>query len=200
MGIMQEILRLKSFVEGNLISYILYRFPQLQNGSEFHLDKRIEVNVPFGNIEIRNGRGTSIIKPEICITSQSLCLCAEVAAWDDDNLSADTKRSEAHTSVSRIGLSTESIYFAQKVMCQVFPAYLHCKTKSTNCFAFLSFTQNHEGKMLGVLTELRAKKFLQEFVRPLERDQKDLNDYYQLIYELRFHEDTDKIVNILNSH
>ena len=131
MGLMQELLRLKSFIEGNLLFYILCRFPQLKIGSEFQLCKQIEVEKPFGSIKTRRDDGTSKIIPEICITSQSLCLCAEAAAWDDDNSSGEKKRSEAHNSMHKIGLPSDSIYFAQKVMCQVLPAYLYCKKRST---------------------------------------------------------------------
>lgn len=199
MKIMHDILRLKSFVEGNLISYLLERFQELKNGSGFQLEKRIEVAEPFGNIETRKATGTSSIEPEICITSRRFGLCAEAVAWDDDKSSADTKRSEAHGAMSKIGLANSSVYYAQKVMCQVFPAYLHCKKNATCCFAFLSFTDNHKDKMIDVLTQLKKKNFVQDFVRPLVQDQKDINEYYQVIYELQFPENTDDIVRILNS-
>jgi len=200
MGIMHDILRLKSFVEGNLITYLLDRFSQLKNDTSFQLQKRVEVKAPFGNIKTRKAEGTSSIEPEICITSQSLCLCAEAVAWDDDNSSADTKRSEAHGAMSKIGLPKSSVYFAQKVMCQVFPAYLHCKKSSKFCFAFFSFTENHKEKIISVLNQLKNKGFVQEFVRPLEHDQTDINKYYQIIYEVRFPEATGKIEHNLNSH
>lgn len=197
MGLMQELSRLKSFIEGNLLSYILDRFPLLKDGSEFHLCKRIEVETPFGNINTRNNDGKSQMIPEFCIISTGLSLCAEAAAWDDDKPSAEKERSEAHNSMHKIGLKSDSIYFAQKVMCQIYPAYLYCKTKSTNCYAFLSFTQNHEEKMIYVLSHLKERGFLQSFIRPSGTE--DLRKYYQMIYELQFPECTECITKMLNT-
>jgi len=194
MGFLSELLRLKSYVEAHVYFYLLDRFPKLSNGQDCKLCKSISVAAPFGKINTRDQNGQSYIQPEICVTSKTFGVVAEAAAWDDDS-EYGNNQSEAHHAMHQIGLENRSVYFAQKIMCQVFPAYLNCREMATDAYAFISFTENHKLKMENVLSQLKSKQFIQSFDRPLKKNNEDIQRYRQIIYELNFPEPSNKIIN-----
>lgn len=191
----QEMLRLNSFIEAHLYFYLMDRFSLRTDKRKFRLWKRIPVFRPFGNIKKRNN-GISNIKPEIFAASKSLCLVAEAAAWDDDRESAN-RQSESHKAMYKIGLRRATVYFAQKVMCQVFPIFLNGMKYSNKCFPFISVTQNHKAKMEEVLNALKANHFLQNYNRPLKSRDRDIKKYYQVIFQLNFPHQVQKITKRL---
>jgi len=192
-----ELLRLKSYVEAHLYLYLLDRFPFLKDESNFKLYKRISVSAPFGKIVTRDQNGRSQIQPEICVTiGQELGLVAEAAAWDDD--SYGNHQSEAHKSMHQIGMDKNCVYFAQKVICQILPAFQFCTQKTTECYAFLSFTENHKDKMEKVLNHLITKNIISSFSRPLESNDDDVKKYYQLIYEIKFPDSLESVIDQIN--
>jgi len=194
MGFLSELLRLKSYVEAHLYFYLLDRFPELKNGESCILYKTLSVTTPFGKKDSRDQNGRSQIKPEICVTCNRFGFAAEAAAWDDDSNSGNTQ-SEAHQSMHQIGLEPSLVYFAQKVICQVLPAFLYCKETATEVYAFISFTENHKCKMENVLSHLKCKGFIKSFERPLGSNSRDIQRYKQVIYELKFFEPEKEIVN-----
>jgi len=84
-------------------------------------------------------------------------------------------------------------------MCQLFPAFAHCKYSSRKCLAFFGITENHMRKTEQVLNLLRTKNFLLNYTRPLADDNADIGRYYQLIYEIEFPEDVEQIKSKLNA-
>lgn len=187
-------LRLNSWVEAHLYSYLLDRFSGLKTGQEFKLCKSIAVGAPFGRTDKRDQDGLSCIRPEICLIGEMFGVVAEAAAWDDDAKNGN-KQSEAHQAMHYIGIEKRSVYFAQKIICQVLPAYLYCKDKQGDVYAFISFTQNHKSKMERVLYHLASRQLIQSFYRPLKKNDKDIRKYKQVIYELRFPERPKDIIN-----
>lgn len=198
MGFLSELLRLKSYVEAHLYFYLLDRFSELQNGLTCKLCKSISVPAPFGKKSTRDQNGLSQIQPEICVTSETFGVVAEAAAWDDD-AEYGNNQSEAHQSMHRIGLENSSVYFAQKIICQVLPGFLHCRETTNDTFAFISFTENHKCKMDNVLTQLKSKGLIESFQRPLEKNSDDIQKYKQIIYELNFPEPSRDIVGRIHS-
>jgi len=189
MGFKQQLLRLSSYVETHMYFYLMDRFPVLNNDNDFQLHKDMYVPAPFGNRETRKN-GTSRIIPEICAVNKELGFLAEAAAWDDD--SSANKQSESHHAMHNIGLPSNRVYFAQKIMCQIFPAYLHCKQNKRKVYSFISVTENHIPKMLNVLDHLKKESFL-DYSRPLGTSC-DIERYHQAIFEIIFPDQTDEIV------
>lgn len=136
------------------------------------------------------------MKPEICVVNSKLGFVAEAAAWCDNNNHADKQRSESHNAMHKIGLPSDSVYFAQKIMCQLFPAYLHCMQDERKVYSFISVTENHIIKMVNVLDHLKKEGFL-DYLRPLGKTLFDVKKYYQAIFEIIFPDQPDKIIRKL---
>lgn len=191
MGFKQELLKLPTYIETHLYFYLIDRFKQLRNGDDFKIYKSIDVKTPFGNTAEPSKDGISELKPDICVVNSEFALVAEAAAWDDDSKHA-SKQSESHQAMHQIGLSSDSVYFAQKIMCQLFPEYLYCKQQSKQVYSFISVTENHIPKMTNVINHLKMKGFIDCYVRP---DPCDIRRYYQAIYEIKFSADAEKKIN-----
>lgn len=185
----QILLTLPAFVETHIYFYLMDRFPILNNSNDFILHKRIDVAAPFGN-EKKRKNGLSRIIPEICVANTDLGFVAEAAAWDDS--ASANKQSESHHAMHKIGLPSDRVYFAQKIMCQVFPAYLHCKQDGRKVYSFISVTENHITKMVNVLDRLKKESFL-DYSRPLGTSC-DIERYHQAIFEIIFPGQTDEII------
>jgi hypothetical protein len=187
----QILLTLPSFVETHLFFYLKDHFSFLQNGADFILHKKIDVNVPFSNKTTRKN-DISQIKPEFYLVNSKIGIVAEAAAWDDDSYA--NKQSESHHAMHKIGLPPDSVYFAQKIMCQVFPAYLYCKQDKRKVYSFISATENHITKMVNVLDHLKRESFLDSYSRPLGKTSCDVKNYYQAIFKITFPGKTDEII------
>jgi hypothetical protein len=186
----QELLTLSAFVETHIYFYLMDRFPVLNNRNDFCLHKYIDVAAPFGNENTRK-IGLSRIKPEICVVNNEFGFVAEAAAWADN--APANKQSESHRAMHKIGLPSDSVYFAQKIMCQVFPAYLYCMQDGRKVYSFMSITENRITKMVNVLDHLKKENFL-DYSRPMGENSCDILQYHQAIFEIKFPDRTDEIV------
>lgn len=196
MSLKSKFLCLSSYVEGRLLAYILDRFRNNYESDTFSLHKRISVLAPFGKIKSRDLEGHSQIVPEICVFNEQTGtgVIAEAVAWDDDAKYGNTQ-SESHQAMHEVGLPKSSVYFAQKIICQLLPIAIHVGNnhKLKEYYTFLSCTENHILKMESVLKHLVGEGLLQQYYRPLEMNQ-DIAQYDQGIYELVFPKPEDELI------
>ncbi len=174
----------------------------------FTAEKNIPVEKPFGSKKTRekriaDGKVPKVnIKPEFCLVSEDKGFIGE-AVGGKDLKPSDKEYSESHQRIwelveNEILNSGQSfpdpevktrIYFAQKIMCQLFPVFLYLKNikhlRSVKCFCALTARQTTE--MEFVFKLLYANGYISSIpIRPLEYMDYDINKYGIAIYEINF--------------
>jgi hypothetical protein len=199
-GEYQKLMEFSYVAEHNLLDFMITCIGE----TNYKAERNISVKKPFGRKEtreknIREGRGdTSVIKPEFCLVRESHGYVGEVAGAKDINPSGK-EYSESHCRVWDLVKQSNSsqsvktrIYFAQKIMCQIFPVYLYLKNEKKleiiKCYC--GAVEMHKDIMENTFKLLHKENLLSSFpTRPLNYMDFDIKKYGLVIYEIEFHED-----------
>jgi len=175
---------------------------------EFEAEKNIPVKKPFGKKETRENKIEKgkepivTIKPECCLIYQHKGFIGE-AAGAKDTKPSEKNYSESHQRIwelveneiqsSEHSLSNaeikKRIYFAQKIMCQLFPVFLYLKNDKNISFVkcYYATIAEHKIAMEFVFNLLHTSGYISSVPkRPLEYMDYDINKYGLAIYEINF--------------
>lgn len=190
--------------ENNLLDFMVTCIGTL----DFKTEKNIPVERPFGNKKAREKRITANkesrvnIQPEFCLISEDKGFVGEVAGGKDTKPS-NKDYSESHqciwelveNAIQNSGQNPSDaeiktrIYFAQKIMCQLFPVFRYLKNDRELNFVKCFYASTAKQK---TVMEFVFKLFLtngyisSKPIRPLEYMDYDINKYGLAIYEINF--------------
>jgi len=200
-GDRDKIMKYSCVAEHNLLDFIITCIGE----TNFQEVPTILVKKPFGckktrekNIKEEGDVGTSNIKPDFCFIHNDHGYVGEVAGAKDTKPSCK-EYSESHYRIWELVEQSNSdqngkntkIYFAQKIMCQIYPVYRYLKNERNidviQCY--YGATEIHKDIVENIFELLCINNFLSSMPnRPLKYMDFDINKYGIAIYEIKFHD------------